>query len=129
MMQLSVGGRRKPTSSKLSGLQTPERGDTEKEVADDHQDHNGKDDLFHTYHSRHVVHSGALALLRETEQQVQTHQVAGPATMEPKVPVALTQLEQQKKRSVSYSYKCKQFVAGKNVESNSNGSTADYDRV
>jgi hypothetical protein len=42
MLQLSVGGRRKPPSRKLSGLQTRDRGDAEKEVAKDSQDHNGE---------------------------------------------------------------------------------------
>jgi hypothetical protein len=31
----------------------------------------------------------------------------------------------QQNRSVSLGYKCKQFVSGQNVESSSNGSTAD----
>jgi hypothetical protein len=41
MLQLSVGGRRKPTSRKLSGLQT-----REVRYAENTQDYNGKGVLF-----------------------------------------------------------------------------------
>jgi hypothetical protein len=40
--------------------------------------------------------TAALRGKTEEQQQPQTHQVAGPATMEPTVPVALPQKEQQK---------------------------------
>jgi hypothetical protein len=42
--------------------------------------------------------AAALQGKREEQQQHQTHQVAGPATLCPRVPVALTQKEQQKAR-------------------------------
>jgi hypothetical protein len=58
MLQLSVGGKRKPSSSKLSGLQTCE-GDAEKEVAEDNQDYDGEGALFQPHHSRHVLRGGA----------------------------------------------------------------------
>jgi hypothetical protein len=41
--------------------------------------------------------AAALRGKTEEQQQPQTHQVAGPATMEPRVPVALPQPEQQKR--------------------------------
>jgi hypothetical protein len=40
--------------------------------------------------------AAALQGKREEQQQPRTHQVAGPDAMEPKVPAALPQLEQQK---------------------------------
>jgi hypothetical protein len=40
--------------------------------------------------------AAALRGKTEEQQQPQIHQVAGPATMEPRVPVALPQQEQQK---------------------------------
>jgi hypothetical protein len=46
MLQLPVGGRGKKQSRKLTGLQTREGGDAEKEVAEDNQDYNGEGVLF-----------------------------------------------------------------------------------
>jgi hypothetical protein len=46
MLQLPVGGRGKPASCQLSGLQTHEGGDTEKDLAEDTQDYKGKGVLF-----------------------------------------------------------------------------------
>jgi hypothetical protein len=43
-----------------------------------------------------ISFAAALRGKAEEQQQPQTHQVAGPATMEPRVPVALSQREQQK---------------------------------
>jgi hypothetical protein len=51
MLQLSVGGRGKTPSHKLSGLQTRE----EKEVAEDIQGYKGKGDFFQPHYSRHVL--------------------------------------------------------------------------
>jgi hypothetical protein len=59
MLQVSVGGRRKPPFLKLTGLQTRESGDTEREVAEDSQDYNGKGVLFQPHNSRHVLLGGA----------------------------------------------------------------------
>jgi hypothetical protein len=59
MLQLSVGGRRKPPSRQLSGLQTREGGDAEKEVAEDIQVYNGKGVLFQPHHSERVLRGGA----------------------------------------------------------------------
>jgi hypothetical protein len=74
MLQLSVSGRRKPPIQ----LQTPEGGDAEKEVAEDTQD----------YDEEGLTPDMSFA---EEQQQPQTHQVAvaGPTTMEPRVPAAL----------------------------------------
>jgi hypothetical protein len=52
VLQLLFGGRRKPPSHKLSGLQTCEGGDAEKEDAEDTKDYNAKGVLFQPHHSR-----------------------------------------------------------------------------
>jgi hypothetical protein len=93
MLQLPAGGKRNPPSRKLSGLQTCEGGDAEKEVAEDTKDYNGKGFLFQPHHSRHVLRDGAPR--QEKEQQPQTHQMAGPDTIKPRIPAALPQNEQQ----------------------------------
>jgi hypothetical protein len=49
------GGQKKIPSRQLSGLQTPEGGDAEKEVIEDTQDYNGKGVLFQPHHCRHVL--------------------------------------------------------------------------
>jgi hypothetical protein len=87
MLKLPVGGRRKIPSLQLSGLQTREGGDAEKEVREGIKDYKWKGVLFQPHHSRHVLR-GALRGRTEEQQQPQTHQVvvAGPATMEPRVP-------------------------------------------
>jgi hypothetical protein len=89
MMQLPFGGRRKPPFRQLSGLQIHRGGDAKKEVAEDTQDYN--------LTTPGVSFAVALRGRTEEQQQPQTHQVAvaGPTTMEPRVPAALPQHEQQ----------------------------------
>jgi hypothetical protein len=94
--QLPIGGRGKPPSRQLSGLQTREGGDSEKEVAEDIQGYNGR--VFSTNLSTPgMFFAEALRSRTEKHQQPSTHQVAvaGPATMELRVPVALPKYEQQ----------------------------------
>jgi hypothetical protein len=76
-------------------LQTCEGGDAEKEVAEDTQVYNGR--VFSSNLTTPGV-SFAAALRGKTEEQQQprTHQVAGPVTMEPRVPAVFPQHEQQK---------------------------------
>jgi hypothetical protein len=97
MLKLPVGGRRKIPSLKLSGLQTREGGDAEKEVAEDIQDYNVPIAFSFNLTTPGISFADALRGRAEAQQQPQTHQVAlaGPATMELRVPVALPQYEQQ----------------------------------
>jgi hypothetical protein len=59
ILQLPVGGRRKTPFRQLSGLQTREGGDAEKEVVEDTQDYNGKSVPFQRHYSRRVLRGGA----------------------------------------------------------------------
>jgi hypothetical protein len=93
----TVGWRKEKTPScQLSGLQTCEGGDAEKEFAEDTQDYNRKGVLFNLTPTG-VPFAAALRGKAKEQQQPQTHQVAvvGPATVEPRVPAALPQHEQQ----------------------------------
>jgi hypothetical protein len=101
MLQLPVGGRRETPSRQLSGLQTRERGDAEKEVVGNTQDYNRKGVLFQSHHSG-LSFAAALRGRTEEQQQPQTHQVAvvGPAAVERRVSAALPQHEQQTCQSV-----------------------------
>jgi hypothetical protein len=58
-VQLSVARRRNTQSRKLSGLQTRERRDADREVAENTQDYNGEGVLFQPHHSRRVLRGGA----------------------------------------------------------------------
>jgi hypothetical protein len=69
-----------------------------------------------------VSFAAALRVRTEEQQQTQIQKVAGPATLEPRVPAPLPQHEQQK---TGHSVQ----ASGQNVESSSNGSTTDYARV
>jgi hypothetical protein len=95
MLQLSFGERRKTTSRQLLGLQT-RGGDAEKEVTEDTLDYNGNGVLFQPHHSSRVLRVELRGRAAE-QQQPQTHQVAvaGGSTMEPRVPVASPQHQQQ----------------------------------
>jgi hypothetical protein len=86
----------KPPSRQLSGLQTREGGGTEKEVAKDTQDHNGKSVLFQPHHSRRVLLSGAPRQDRGTAASSDTSGGSGRSRHNrPQVPVASPQHEQQ----------------------------------
>jgi hypothetical protein len=131
MLQLSVGGRRKTPSRKLSGLQTREGGDSEEEVAEDTQDYNGEGVLFQPHHSRHVLRGGFPRQDRGTA-------AAAPDTSDgsgrfrcngTQGPFGINPTRTEDNRSVSTGLKCKQFASRQNVESSSNGSTADYDKL
>jgi hypothetical protein len=80
MLQLSVGGRRKPPSRKLWGLQTHE-GDAAREIEEDTQD-NGEGVLFQLT-TPGMSFAAALRGKTEEQQQPRTHQVVGPDTMNP----------------------------------------------
>jgi hypothetical protein len=91
-LQLSVGGRRESPPRQLSGLQIRGGGDVEREVTENNQDYNENGVLFEP---RHLRFRGS----REQQQRPRTHlvAVAGPATMEPRVPEALHQQKQTNK--------------------------------
>jgi hypothetical protein len=82
MLQLPDGGMRKTPSRQLLGMQTREGGGTEKEVAEDTQDCNGKGVLLQPHHSRRVLRGGAPRQDRGTAAGSDTA-VTGPATVEP----------------------------------------------
>jgi hypothetical protein len=65
----------------------------------------------------------------EEQQQSRIYQVAGPDKMEPRVPAALTQHEQQKTGQSVRAPNVNTLSLDKKVESSSNGIAADYDRV
>jgi hypothetical protein len=113
ILQLAVGGRRKPPARQLSWLQTREGGDAGKEVTKNTQDCYGKVVLFQTHHaasdtlgvSGRSLHSG----------------IQGPCSLAP--------TRTTDNRSVISGSECKQFDSEQNIESSSNGSTAEYDIV
>jgi hypothetical protein len=92
LLQLSVGVRRETPSRKLSGLQTREGGDVEKEVEEDTQDYNRKGVLLNLT-TPGVSFAAALRGRTQEQQQPQAHwvAVAGPATVESRVPAVLPQ--------------------------------------
>jgi hypothetical protein len=126
ILQLPVGEKRKNPSRKLSGLQTREGGEAEKEVAENTQDYNGECFLFQLHCSSHAFHGGAPEQARGTAavsdtsgDRSQHNGTQGPCGLTP------TRTEKQ----VSTGPKYKQFVSGQFFESSSDGGTADYDRV
>jgi hypothetical protein len=96
MLQLPVGGRTKTPSRQLLGLQTCEGGAAGKEDTEDTQDYNRKGVLFQPNHSRFIF-AAALQGSSEQQQLYQTCQVevAGPATVELRVPGSSLQQDQQ----------------------------------
>jgi hypothetical protein len=96
MLELSVDRRRTPTSCQLSGLQTCEERNADKEVAEIFGTTTGRVFSFNLT-TPDVDFEAALRGRREDQQRHQTHQVAvaGPTTVEPGVPAALFQNEQQ----------------------------------
>jgi hypothetical protein len=125
MLQLSVGGRRKPTFGKLSGLQTRELGNSEKGVAKDIQDNSRKGVLFQTHHSRR--HSEARqrssSSLRHIKWQWQArhNRIQGPC--------GLNQYEQQTTGQSVRATNVNSLPLDKILRTVVNGSTAVYDRV
>jgi hypothetical protein len=93
MLQLSVGGRRKPPSPQLSGLRTREVVDAEKVVAEAHRTTTGR--VFSSnLTTPDMSFVEALRGKTEEQQQPQTDQVNGPAPMESRIPAFLPQNKQ-----------------------------------
>jgi hypothetical protein len=77
------------------GLQTSEGRDAEKEVAEETMTTTGME-FSSNISTLGMTSAAALRGRTEEQQQRQSHQVGGPATMGPTVPAALLQHEQQK---------------------------------
>jgi hypothetical protein len=102
MLQLPVGGSRKTVSRQLSGLQTCERGDAEKEVSEDTQDKNGKGVLFRPHHSTRVLRGGAPRQDRAAAAESETSGDSGRSRHNgTQSPCGLTPTRTAYKRSVS----------------------------
>jgi hypothetical protein len=97
MLQLPVGGGRESSSRKLPRLQTCEGIPTEAEITENTQDDNGKG--VHFFTTLGMSFAAALRGRTEEQKQPQTHQVAvavaGPATVEPRVPAALPNMNRR----------------------------------
>jgi hypothetical protein len=100
----------------------------QKKVAENTQDYNGEGVRFQPHHPRRVLRGGA------PRQDMRTTAASDTSDGRSRHngtqgPCGFTPTRTTKSRSVSSGHKYKEFFSGQNVESSSNGSTVDNDRI